>query len=103
MIQVILNSSGKLTPLVKPPLAKNELTQAKKWWISNNKIWLYLQISNWIAQLPNKFNAPQEKVVVHQYIQFSADLKLFYNQEFEHVLKYLKSTATQGVIMKPGT
>ena len=40
--------------------------------------------------------------MVHQCAQFSANPKLLHNQVIKHVLKYLKGTATQGLIMKLG-
>ena len=42
---------------------------------------------------------PDAQFVVHQCAQFSSNPKLPHNQVVKRVLKYLKDTATQGLIL----
>ena len=44
---------------------------------------------------------PEAQFVVHQCAQFSANPKLPHDQAVKSVLKYLKGTATQRLVMKP--
>ena len=43
---------------------------------------------------------PESQLAVCQCVKFSANTKLPHNQAVKHVLKYLKSTATQVLIIK---
>ena len=43
----------------------------------------------------------EAQFVVHQCAQFSADTKLPHNQAVKRILKYLKGTSKQGLLMNP--
>ena len=46
---------------------------------------------------------PEAQFLVHQYTRFRSNPKIPQDQTIKHVLKYLKGTAMQGLIMKPDT
>ena len=87
-------SSSKPTPEVKPPLAKNEVYQARKNDLNHRSVIRSLDFLTISTR-------PKDQFAVHHCTQFSADFKLPHDQAFLFVLKYLKRTDIQGLILKP--
>ena len=87
-------SSSKSKPEVKPPLAKNKGYQARK------NDFNYRSVIGSLNFLPHS-TLPEEKFAAHQCAQISANTKLPHNQAVKHVLKYLKGTPDNRIIMKP--
>ena len=90
MIPIMYKSSDKPTPVVKPPLAKNEGFQARK------NDFYYRSVIDSLNLLTNS-TRPELQFAVHQCTKFSADPKLPHNQVVKSILKYLKGTQEQGV------
>ena len=44
---------------------------------------------------------PEAKFTVQQFARFGTDSKLLHNQALKRIIKHLKGTATQGLILKP--
>ena len=83
MIPGMDKSSTKPTPVVKPPLAKNEGAQSRKNYFN------YRSVIGSLNFLTNSMH-PEAQFAVYQYAQFSADNKLPHDQAVTHVFKYLK-------------
>ena len=82
------NSSAKTTPVVKPPLAKNERAQASKNDFNYRSV---IGSLNFLTNLAR----PKAQFVVNQCAQFGANPKLPHDQEVKRVLEYLNFMATQ--------
>ena len=94
IIPGMYKSIAKLTPEVKPPLAKNEGAQVRK----ND-----FNYRSAIGSLNFLINStrPEAQFMIRQCALFSADIKLLLNQAVKRILNYLKGTSYQGLIMKP--
>ena len=86
-------SSSKPTPSVKPPL--------EKLGISNNKNDLNYRLVIVLLKFLKNSTHSEAKFGVRQCMQLIADPKLLQNQAVKCVFKYLKGTATQGLILNP--
>ena len=89
-------SSEKTTPVVKPPLEKNEGAQERK------NDFNYRSVIGSLNFLTNS-KRPEAQFVVHKCALLCADTKLPHYQADKRVLKYLKGTDTQGLIINPDT
>ena len=86
-------SNTKPNPTAKPPLAKNEGSQSRKNWFKYRSVILSLDL------LTNS-TRHKAKFAVRQCAQFSTEYKLMRDQYVKRVLKYLKVTAMQDLILK---
>ena len=100
LYQIIINlipgmdkSSAKPTSAVKPPLVKNEGSQPIKKYFNYRSVFLSLHFLK-------KSTRSKAQFTFHQYVQLGANPKLPHNQYIKFILKYLKGTAAQGLIIK---
>ena len=94
MITGMENSSTNPTPPVKPNLDKNEGDQARKNYFSYRSV---IGSLNFLTNLMR----PEAQFAVHQCRKFRNDSKLPHDQYVKSVLKYLKGTSNNRLIMKP--
>ena len=86
--------SFKLITVVKPSLAKNE-----GYWHSKNDF-NYTSVIRSLNFLTNSIH-PEAQFKVHQCAQFRTDSKILHDKSVKLVIKYIKGTVMQGLIVKP--
>ena len=94
MIPGMDKSSAKPNIVVNRPIAEKEGSQATK------NDFNYRSVIGSLNFLTNS-TRPNAQFMVHQCARFSANTNLPHDQAVKRVLKYLKGTATQGLIMNP--
>ena len=92
MIPGMNKTSDNPTPVVKPPLAKHKGSQSRK------NDFNYKSVIGLLDFLTNS-TRPEEQFTVNQCTRFSADTKLQNDQTVKRILKYLKGTSEQGLII----